>query len=487
MSYQYDTSIYTCILGPKQVKGDVVCEKDMGGWQVVAAHSQRPRWRNSWSSLGRGCPWKRPWDRPSATGSFPPSRTLWLFLAQVLAADGSCAEAVRKALAWRALEGKKPASPKTGAYCKARARLPKEGIEKLHKQLAQTHQTTERLEERWCGRAVKVVDGSGLTMPDTPENQAQYPQTRSQKPGCGFPAMRITALFSLSSGLLLGLAKGSLRIAETTLFRQLWDLLQAGDVLLADRGFCSYADFYFLGLRGVDCVMRNHHRRTVGIQQIKRLGKGDRLIRWIKTKSRPKWLTKEQWQAVPHTLLVRELTITIDIPGFRTDSVIVATTLLDAKQFPKEALAELYYRRWMAELFLRDIKITLGMDVLRCKSPVMVEKELLMHLIGYNLIRILMQKAARERGLCPHRLSFKGANATIRQWAPLLAAAALDDQRHATMTAALLDAIARDTVPLRPNRTEPRAKKRRPKNYQLLTKPRRQFKECPHRSKYTKP
>lgn len=404
----------------------------------------------------------------------------------MLAADGSCAEAVRKALAWRALEGKKPASPKTGAYCRARARLPKEGIEELHKHLVQTQQATERFEERWCGRPVKVVDGSGLSMPDTPDNQARYPQSRRQKPGCGFPVMRVVALFSLSSGLLLDLAKGTLRIAESTLFRQLWDWLEAGDVLLADRGFCSYADFYFLGLRGIDCVMRNHQRRTVGIQQIKRLGKGDRLIHWLKMKPCPKWLSKEQWQAVPHTLVVRELTITIDIPGFRTTSVVIATTLLDPKQFPKQALAELYYRRWMAELFLRDIKITLGMDVLRCKSPAMVEKELLMHLIAYNLIRILMQEAARQRGLSPHRLSFKGANATLRQWAPLLAAAALDDERRATMTAALLDAIARDTVPLRPNRTEPRARKRRPKNYQLLNKPRSQFKEIAHRNRYTK-
>jgi len=353
--------------------------------------------------------------------------------------------------------------------------------------LVEKHQATEHVEERWCGRAVKVVDGSGLTMPDTPENQARYPQPRSQKPGCGFPAMRIAALFSQSSGLLLGLAKDSLRVAETTLFRQLWHCLEAGDVLLADRGFCSYADFYFLGLRGIDCVMRNHQRRTVGIQQIERLGKDDRLIRWLKMKPCPKWLTKKQWRTVPDTLLLRELAITVNVPGFRTNSIIVATTLLDAKQFPKQALAELYYRRWRAELFLRDIKITLGMDVLRCKSPDMVEKELLMHLIAYNLIRILMQKAARGRGLSPHRLSFKGANATIRQWAPLMAAVAHDEERRATMTAALLDAIVRDTLPIRPNRTEPRAKKRRPKNYQRLIKPRRQFKECRHRNKYTKP
>jgi len=225
----------------------------------------------------------------------------------------------------------------------------------------------------------------------------------------------------------------------------------------------------------------------VGIRQVKRLGNGDRLIHWLKIKPRPKWLSTEQWQALPDALLVRELTLTIDLPGFRSQTILVVTTLLDPKQFPKDALAELYRKRWMAELFLRDIKTAMGMDVLRCKTPDMVEKELFMHLIAYNLIRTLMLQAAAAHALSPFRLSFKGTTATLRQWAPLMAAARLDDQRRRAITQTLLLTLATDTLPIRPNRTETRARKRRPKNYQLLNKPRHEFKEIHHRNRYKKP
>lgn len=421
-----------------------------------------------------------------ASGSFPPERTFWLFLGQVLSADGSCREAVRKFLAWRALEGKRPASPKTGAYCNARQRLSGEALAHTHRDVAQGLQALEGNEAYWCGRAVKVMDGSAVSMPDTPDNQARYPQPKTQKPGCGFPVMRIVALFTLSGGLIVDIAKGALRVHERILACQLWDHLAEEDVLLADRGFCSYGDYYLLGKRGVDCVMRNHQRRTVGLREIKGLGKDDRLVHWLKMKPCPKGWTKEDWAAVPDALVVRQLTVTVDVPGFRTQRIVLATTLLDPKQFPKTAFADLYRRRWMAELYLRDIKISMGMDILRCKTPDMVEKELHMHLIAYNLVRGLIIQAAYAQGLFPERLSFKGAADTVRQGAPLLAATTTVEQRNA-MTHALLDAIARDPLPLRPNRTEPRAVKRRPKNYQRLTKPRRLFVECRHRSKYSKP
>lgn len=419
-------------------------------------------------------------------GSFPPEGTFWLFLSQVLCADGSCREAVRRFLAWRALKGQMLASPKTGAYCRARQRLPLKSLKTLHKDIARKLNSMETEEERWCGRVVKVVDGSGVSMPDTPHNQARYPQPKGQKPGCGFPVMRIVALFTLSGGFLLDVAKGALRVHERTLFHRLWGHLKSGDVLLADRGFCSFGDYYLLAKRGVDCLMRNHQRRKVGLRQIKRLGKGDRLIHWLKMKPCPKGWTKQDWNAVPDTLLVREITVLIEQAGFRTKKIIVATTLLDPKQFPKQAIANLYRWRWRVELYLRDIKTAMGMEILRCKTPDMVEKELYMHFIAYNLIRGLMLKAAQSRGISIERLSFKGTTATLRQWAPLLAIVRIHEQRQA-MIKALFDAIARDPVPLRPNRIEPRAVKRRPKNYQRLTKPRHLFMECPHRTKYTKP
>ncbi len=417
---------------------------------------------------------------------YSPERTFWLFLSQVLCGDGSCREAVRQFLAWRALEGEPPVSPETGGYCTARQRLNKEDLEELHKEVVEGLRTAEPAEARWCGRTVKVVDGSSVSMPDTPENQARYPQPKNQKPGCGFPVMRIVALFSLSSGLLLDVKKGNLHVHERTLFKQMWGEMDAGDVILADRGFTGYADYYQLGQLGVDCVMRNHQRRTVGRVLVKQLGKGDRLVHWTKMKPCPKGWTKEDWDAVPDTLPIRELDLTVDVPGFRTKNLVIATTLLDPKQYPKQSLADLYLQRWMAEIYLRDIKTSMGMDILRCKTPDMVEKELCMHLIAYNLIRGLILKAAKNHHLAPQRLSFKGTVATARKWAPLLATVIDDAKRH-HMTQALLDAIARDPVPHRPNRSEPRAIKRRPKNYQRLTKPRHQFKESPHRNKYVKP
>jgi len=420
----------------------------------------------------------------NASGSFPPSRTFWLFLAQVFSADASCGEVLRKFLVWLAVETGKTASPRTGAYCKARKRLPLNHIEQTHANVREAVSAHAGAGYRWCGRKVKVVDGSSLSMPDTPDNQGRYPQPSTQKVGCGFPVMRIVAVFCLGTGVLIDLAKDALSVHERTLFRRLWHLFEPGDVVLADTGFCSYADFYFLAQQRVDCVMRNHQRRKVGVRNVKKLGKGDRLVLWIKTKVRPKWLDDEQWQAVPDTLHVREVTISVSEPGFRSKTLVVVTTLCDPKRFSKAAIAELYRRRWAAELNLRDIKIALGMDILRCKAPDTVEKELWMHAIAYNLIRALMAKAAHVHGTTPDRLSFKGTLTAVRQWAPYIQRASR--QKRRTLMDLLLVLIAKDTLPRRPNRIEPRAKKRRPKNYQLLTDHRSRFKEQPHRNRYTK-
>lgn len=323
-------------------------------------------------------------------------------------------------------------------------------------------------------------------MPDTVKNQRAYPQPETQEPGCGFPVMRIVAAFSLATGAILELAKGPLSMGERTLFHSLWGLFNAGDVLLTDCGFCGYADMYLLKQRRIDSVMRNHQRRTVGIELVRKLGKGDRLINWIKTKACPKWMTKNEWKAMPKKMLLREITYHVEIPGFRTEKVIVVTTLLDPVQYPTHALRELYRRRWMAELYLRDIKTSMKMDVLRCKTPQMIHKELCMHVIAYNLIRALMLEASRTHNVALNRVSFKGTVSTIRQWAPILAATTIDDERYAKMTALLIQYIAKDTLPNRPNRSEPRARKRRPKNYQLLSKPRHIFREIQHRNLYRK-
>lgn len=423
-----------------------------------------------------------PDDSPSRQRVFTPRRTFWLFLAQVLSATRTCREAVRGAQAW--LASALTLSASTSAYCQARARLPAEYVEKAAASIL--GHLCEHEGKPWLGRSVKVVDGSALSMPDTPENQSLYPQSSKQKEGCGFPVMRFVALFSLATGAWLAVAKGSLHDHERTLWHRLWHFLREGDVVLADRGFCGYADFRMLLARGVDCVMRLHQRRTSGCTKRRKLGKGDWLMEWTKTGVCPKWMTKEDWKALPATFNVRHVEITVAVAGFRTKSITVATTLLDAKAYRAEAIAQLYRRRWTAELFLRDIKTSMGMDVLRCKTPALIEKEMKLHQIAYNLVRALMLEAARRHGEEPLRLSLAGTCAAIRQWAPAICG----PQPH-RCTREMLDAfflcIARDKIPLRPDRLEPRARKRRPKNYQLLNKPRATFREIHHRSKYAKP
>ena len=425
--------------------------------------------------------------RPGRQRLFCPlARTFWLFLSEVLSADRSCRQTVRKALAWLALKSGKTASPNTAAYCKARARLILKDIDAVMHQSAERIQHLYAPEHLWYGRRVKIIDGTGLSMPDTQVNREAYPPSKHTKAGCGFPLMKLVVLFCLSTGLVLEVAKGTLKRAERTLGRSLWGLLEPGDVLLADRGFTGYADFFCLTQRGVDCVMKNHQRRTKGLAVLKKISKGDHLILWYKTRMRPKWLRPKQWRAIPNTINVRQIAFHADIPGFRTKAITVVTTLLDYKVYPKEAFADLYRRRWMAELFLRDIKTTMGMDILRCKSPEMVHKEISMYLIAYNLIRALMLEAASRHGVSPFRMSFKGTIATVRQWAPIITAAQILPSRRQQLIDILLAYLARDILPYRPNRSEPRARKRRPKNYQLLTKPRSVFKESPHRNYYTR-
>ena len=405
----------------------------------------------------------------------------------MLSSEGSCRQTVRKFLAWLATEKDKTASPNTAAYCKARGKLPQDQIKRVARQTARRieRQAAGQKGSLWRGRRVRVADGSGLSMLDTPQNQQIYPQHKEQKPGCGFPIMRIVAIFSLATGVLLDLAKDTLKVSEKELLRRLWSWLEPNDVLLTDRGFCSYADLYLLSQRGIDSVTRKHQRRKY-FTPLRRLGKNDRLVEWHRGRSYPNWLSKEEWNAIPKTLVVRQIDLVVDIPGFRTQQIAVVTTLLDHKLFPVEAVAQIYRWRWRVELFLRDIKITMGMDILRCKSPEMVEKELWMRITAYNLVRAVMFQASMAHDVPVERLSFKGTLTTIRLWAPTLADSKLETKQRHKLYRIMIGYIVKDSVPERPRRVEPRAKKRRPKTYQLLTKPRNMFKEIPHKSHYRK-
>lgn len=411
-------------------------------------------------------------------------RTFFGFLFQVLKPDCSCREMVRQILALGALLFDDTSSPGTSAYCQARQRLPWDILPRLRCALATR---ADRARQLWKGFCVKVVDGTGISLPDTPKNQRAYPQSGEQKPGCGFPLLKLVGVFSLATGALLDYAKANKHQHELRLFQRLLDTFKAGDLVLADRGFSTYALMALLWLRKVDSLLRLHHARRRDFRQGKCLGNCDRLLVWNKPDNwqRPRFIPKCLWRRLPQTLSVRMVRFTLAVPGYRTQSVILITTLLDPLLYPAAELAELYARRWRIELWFRDIKTSMGMESLRCLSPKMVHKELEMFFIAYNAIRCLMAEAAQVHSVAIERMSFKGTVDSVRQFSAAIAQARSRKQKN-RLIARLLELIAADQVPERPGRREPRAVKRRPKPFQKLNRPRHLMKEMLHRSKYRK-
>ena len=403
---------------------------------------------------------------------FTPLVTLCTFLSQILSDDHSCLAAVARLMAWRSAEGLFPCSPDTGGYCKARQRLPETLLPRLVRQTADGLQEGAPEAWRFHGRKVTLVDGSTVSMPDTPENQAEYPQHGNQEPGCGFPIARIVVLIALATGAVLDAAvgprKGKLS-GEGTLLRGLHGRLTRGEILLGDRCFCSYFEVALLSGQGVDVVMRQNENRPVDFRSGHRLGHDDHLVVWSKPQ-RANWMDQETYAAIPETVTIRELRVRVVQRGFRTRVLIVMTTLVDGGEFSHDELAILYRARWHAELDIRSIKQTLKMDVLRCKTPEMVRKEIWAHLLVANLIRGVMAEAAREHGVLPRELSFQGARQTMEGFRSELSHARSADAE--VLRAVALKAIASHRVGDRPDRVEPRVRKRRPKNYPLMHKPR---------------
>jgi hypothetical protein len=404
---------------------------------------------------------------------FTPLLTLSAFLSQVISADGSCRAAVARVLAWLVSRGEQPCSPKTGPYCKARQRLPENLFLRLMRETGQTLHKQVSDEWLWIDRHVKVADGSAMLMSDTEANQAVYPQMSGQKPGLGFPLLRMVVVFCLACGTVLDAAvapyKGKLT-GETSLLRSLEKSFEPGDVLLGDRHFSGYCDLAWWQARGVDVVTRLNERRRCDMRRGTRLGHDDHIVVYPKPDTRPQWLTAEAFASMPDELQVREVRVRISERGFRTKEVVVVTTLLDHEKYSATELARLYRARWHAELNLRSIKKAMGMDMLRCKTPEMVRKELWAHLLAYNLIRTVMAQAAVTYEKLPHQISFKGTLQTMSAFAERL----MDINAESTerLYETLLAAIAAHVVGDRPNRVEPRARKRRQKTYPLLTKPR---------------
>lgn len=413
---------------------------------------------------------------------FPPPKMFWLFLSQVLERDGSCRESLRRFQAGLFRESRRTSSASTAGYCKARLKLRSGEIREISGEIA--GRMGKACPWSWRGRQVKVVDGTGISMPDSPDNRQTWPLSNRSSEGCGFPVMRMVAVFSLATGALIDLAHGSLRVHERTLCRSLWDTLESGDVLLGDRGFCGFADFFLLKLKGVDCVMRKHGRR-INSGVIRKISRRDRIVEWRKTGIIPKWLDRNEWEAMPQTMAVREVEVTVQNPGFRTRKVFVVTTLLDEKRYPAASISELYRKRWRVELYFRDIKITLSMDILKCKTPAMIETELWMKVVAYNLIRAVIMEAALKHGVPIESLSFKGTISTILAW-PMDYLMRNNRKYLSKAFEAMFAYIVADKVPRRTDRTEPRARKRRPKNYQLLNKSRKTFHEISHKNRYRK-
>ena len=404
---------------------------------------------------------------------YTPAVTVWAFLTQCFSRDHSCSDAVTQLIAWRLSRGQKACSARTGAYCTARNALPETTCRQLMRETGR--EVADHVPKTWLwqGRNVVVADGSTITMADTPENQAEYPQMASQRPGCGFPIVRIVVLFSLAAGTVLDAALGRYKgkgTGEPSLFRTLHDTLKPRDVLLADRCFSGWCDIALLRRRGVDCVLRKHQMRKTDFRRGRRLGKDDHLVYWQKSPC-PDWMSWQEYLHMPGGLVLREVRVRVPQRGFRTKQVVVVTTLLDCDRYPLQAIADLYRRRWEAELHLRSLKIVLQMDHLRCKTPHRVRNEFYMHLTGYNLIRKLMAAAAAHAGVEPWTISFKGALKTIDRLLMLVTYVPID-----VWCQTLLNVIATHEVGNRPDRNEPRVLKRRGKTYSLMIKPRAEYK-----------
>jgi len=403
-------------------------------------------------------------------------RTFFGFLGQVLKPDTSCREIVRQIQALLLLQDQGPVDENTSAYCQARKRLPLDRLCRARVGLAAAGET---MAQRWHGLRPKVIDGTSVSLPDTKKNQRAYPQSGRQKPGCGFPWLRLVGVFSLSTGVLLDYAKGNKHQSELRLLRGLLDTFRRGDLVVADRGFSCYVLLALLWRRGVASLFRLHQSQAADWRKGKRLGKQDRLFTWSQPRLQPPWLPQCLWQTLPKQLTVRVIRFPLHRRGYRSEAVTLVTTLLDPENYPAQDIAQLYLRRWKIELWFRDIKTSLGMEVLRCQTPQMVHKELEMFLIAYNFIRCLMVQAGVINHVTLDRLSFKGSVDSVRQFS-LAMAQARSKKKQNHLILELLEVIARDEVPDRPERLEPRAVKRRPKTYQRLNRPRHLMRAIPH-------
>ena len=399
-----------------------------------------------------------------------PAAIIHWFIIQVL--HGNTALEHISLLAGRAFTG--------SAYCLARANLPLRIYQAVLRALINAFVPDTHTAGLWLGlHRTFLVDGSSFSMPDTPALQAQFGQPGNQKPGCGFPVASILVLFHAGTGLLLGILAAPLRTHEMAYIEFLHSILQLGDILVADRGFCSFAHLALLVGRGAHAVLRMHQRQIVDFtpnrpyahpkdkaarkglprsRWMRQFGVTDQLVEWFKPLQKPRWMTQEKFAALPESLILREIRYSVGRAGFRTETVTLVTTLLDPELYTVEALADLYGARWRVEQNLRHLKQTMKMDVLKCTTVEGVLKELTVYAIVYNLVRVVMMEAATRQGVDIERISFIDA----LRW---LCELKTDDLPQLVVN------------PARPGRFEPRVRKRRPKEYPLMKKPRSELRK----------
>jgi hypothetical protein len=393
---------------------------------------------------------------------FPPTETLAMFVTQAMSADRSCQHIVNQAAIQRVVTGLPTCSTQTGGYCKARQRLPTKMVRDLARFVGRQmdHQVLEKW--RWRGRRVRLVDGTTVTMPDTPSNQSAYPQQGSQKPGLGFPICRVVGITCLSSGALLNAAIGRFNGKggdEQTLLRSIEQTLVKGDILLGDAFFPTFFHIASMQMQGVDILMEQlgARKRNCDFRRGTRLGQRDHLIILAKPKKKPYWMSDEAYQNAPESIIVRE---------FKAGGKLMVTTMTCAKEVSKESLKALYKQRWSVELDIRNIKETMGMNVLSCKTPEMVTKDIWIHLLAYNLLRLLMVQSVNATDIRPREISFKHCLQVWLTWSRQV------DTSNNEQLMILFVLMSQQRVGMRPGRIEPRAVKRRPKAYPLLTQPR---------------
>ena len=403
---------------------------------------------------------------------YSPVITLWMFLGQTLSADHSCRDAVMRLNAWRVERGKIKVGINTKSYTDARQRLPEKMVAELARHSGRRCQQMAKQGWKWKEHPVKMVDGMTLTMPDTPANQEEYPQQKAQKKGCGFPIMRCVMMFCLATGAALDIAMAPYRgkqTGENSLLQTIIELLNPGDILLADRYYATFANIDRAQRKGYDLVMRSHHKRKLDFRRGFKQGSYDQVVAYLKPPKRPVWMSEEDFAECNDFVLVRHVRYDVKVKGFRVRRITLATTLLDAVLYTVEDLAELYVQRWQVELDIRSLKTHMQMEHLRCKSPSMVRKEIYAHIISYNLIRDLIVRVAYRFGSSPKAISHKGTIQALNAFAEKLQA---ESVRIDALEEAMLASIADHPIGDRKPRIHPREIKRRPKPYPTMQSPR---------------